>query len=98
MVRIALFSQDSKLQQLLSSVLGKEYQIILEPDEEGIHRLFSSRDCDVVVLDLDTNHGQLQQRIACAERIVASNISPVVLVDDGLRSIALDLVRRGAHS
>lgn len=98
MVRIALFSQDPKLQQLLSSVLGKEYQITLGPDEKEIHRLFSTRACDVVVVDLDSNHSSVQQRIACSERFVAANLSPVVLADDGLRSIALDLVRRGAHS
>ena len=98
MIRIALFSEDRKLQQLLSSALGKEFQIVLEPDEEGIHLLFSAGACDVVVLDLDTNHSLLQLRIACSERIVASNISPVVLADDGLRSAALELIRQGAHS
>lgn len=98
MVRIALFSEDSKLQQLLSSVLGREYQVTLVNVEEEIHRLFSTRACDVVVLDLDTNQVSLPQRIACSKRIVASKVSPVVLVDDGLRSTALDLVRLGAHS
>jgi hypothetical protein len=29
MIRIALFSEDRKLQQLLSSALGKEFQIVL---------------------------------------------------------------------
>ncbi len=80
-----------KSQPLMSDTL-------LEPDEEGIHRLFSAGACDVVVLDLDTNHSSLQVRIACSERIVASNISPVVLADDGLRSAALELIRQGAHS
>jgi DNA-binding NtrC family response regulator len=98
MIRIALFSEDRKLQQLLSSTLGKEFQIVLEPDEVGIHRLFSAGACDVVVLDLDTNHSSLQLRIACSERIVASNLSPVILADDGLRSAALELVRQGAYS
>ena len=98
MIRIALFSDDSKLQQLLSSALGKEFQVLLEAREEGIHRLFSAAACDVVVLDLDSNHGSLRERLACAERIVASNLSPVVLADDGLRSTALELVRQGAHS
>jgi hypothetical protein len=82
MVRIALFSEDSKLQQLLSSVLGREYQVTLENVEEEIHHLFSRRACDVVVLDLDTNQISLPQRIASSKRIVASNVSPVVLVDD----------------
>jgi DNA-binding NtrC family response regulator len=98
MIRIALFSEDRKLQQLLSSALGKDFHVELEQTEDGIYRMFSAGTCDVVVLDLDTNHGSLQERVACSRRIAASNISPVVLMDDGLRSIALDLIRNGAHS
>lgn len=98
MIRIALFSEDRKLQQLLSSALGQEFQVILEEDEEGVLRSYSAGACDVVVLDLDTNYGSLQERIACSKRIVASNVAPVVLVEDSLRSTALDLIRHGAHS
>ncbi|HVC91360.1 MAG TPA: sigma-54 dependent transcriptional regulator [Acidobacteriaceae bacterium] len=98
MIRIALYSEDRKLQQLLSSALGKEFQITLEPAEEEIHQLFSAGECDVVVLDLDSNQASLQERIACSGRIVGSKVSPVVLADDGLRSTALELVRQGAHS
>jgi DNA-binding NtrC family response regulator len=98
MIRIALFSDDSKLQQPLSSALGREFHVLLEPREEGIHRLFSAAACDVVLLDLDSNHASLQECLASCERIVAANLSPVVLADDGLRSTALELVRQGAHS
>ncbi len=98
MIRIALFSEDRKLQQLLSSALGKEFQIGLKSNEEEIRHSFSAGECDVVVLDLDTNQLSLQERIACSERIVGSKLSPVVLADDGLRSTALELVRQGAHS
>jgi DNA-binding NtrC family response regulator len=98
MIRIALYSEDRKLQQLLSSALGKEFQIVLDPEEDAILRSFSAGDCDVVVLDLDSNHPSLQERIACSERIVEAKVSPVLLADDGLRSAALELVRKGAHS
>ena len=98
MIRITLFSDDRKLQQLLSSALGKEFQVILEPEEDATLRSFSSGACDVVVLDLDSNHAASQQRIASSERIVGAKISPVVLADDGFRSAALELVRHGAHS
>ena len=98
MIRIALFSEDGKFQQLLSSALGKEFQIALEPNEEEIHRAFSTGECDVVVLDLDANHKSVQARIACSERLIASNVCPVILADDGLRSVALELIRQGAHS
>jgi DNA-binding NtrC family response regulator len=98
MIRIALYSEDRTLQQLLSSALGKEFHVVLESDEDAILRSFSAGDCDVVVLDLDSNQSSLQQRMACSERIVASKISPVLLADDDLRSTALELVQKGAHS
>jgi DNA-binding NtrC family response regulator len=98
MVRIALFSEDSKLQQLLSSALGKEFRITLESEEEAIHRSFAAGECDVVILDLDSNRESLQQRIADSERLVALKLSPIVLADDGIRSVALELVQQGAHS
>ncbi len=97
MIRIALYSEDRKLQQLLSSALGKEFHIQLEQDEEAIHRSFSAGECDVVVLDLDSNQTSLQQRIACSERLVGLKIAPIVLADDGVRSAALELIHKGAH-
>ena len=33
MTRIGLFSEDRTLHQLLSSALGKEFEVQLEPDE-----------------------------------------------------------------
>ncbi len=98
MIRIALFSHDSKLQQMLSSVLGKEFQVHLEPSEAAIHRLFSAAACDVVLLDLDSNYTSIRERLASSERMVDSNLCPVILADDALRSAAMDLVRQGAHS
>ena len=98
MIRIALFSDDRKLQHLLSSALGKEFKITLEPEEDAIHQTFSAGECDVVILDLDSNHPSSQQRIAASERLVGMKIAPVVLADDGIRSAALELVHKGAHS
>ena len=98
MTRIALFSDDGKLQHLLSSALGKEFQIALEPEEDAIHRSFSAGECDVVILDLDSNLASLPQQIAGSKRLVEMKIAPVVLADDGVRSVALELVHQGAHS
>jgi DNA-binding NarL/FixJ family response regulator len=98
MIRIGLYSEDGKLQQILSSVLGKEFEIFLETSEEGINRMLASAGCDVVILDLDSNHESLQQRIASCKRIVRSSISSVVMADDTLRTTAAELVRLGAHS
>ena len=98
MIRIALYSEDRKLQQLLSSALGQEFQISLDSEVDNIDRKFASGACDVVILDLDANQVSLDQRIANSERIVSAKISPIVLADDALRSTALELVKQGAHS
>src|SRR5216684_7047136 len=98
MIRIGLYSDDPKLQQILSSVLGKEFRVILERTEEGINRMLAEAGCDVVILDLDSNHDSLQERIACCRRIVGSRVSSVVMADDTLRATAAELVRLGAHS
>jgi DNA-binding NtrC family response regulator len=98
MIRIGLYSDDPKLQQILSSVLGKEFQVLLETTEEGINQLLADAACDVVILDLDSSHDSLQHRIACCRRIAGSRISSVVMADDALRATAAELVRLGAHS
>jgi DNA-binding NtrC family response regulator len=98
MIRIGLYSDDPKLQQILSSVLGKEFQVLLETTEEGINQLLADAACDVVILDLDSSHDSLQHRIACCRRIAGSRVSSVVMADDALRATAAELVRLGAHS
>jgi DNA-binding NtrC family response regulator len=98
MIRIGLYSDDPKLQQILSSVLGKEFQVFLETTEEGVNRMLANAGCDVVILDLDSDHESLQDRIACCRRIVGSRVSSVVMADDTLRATAAELVRLGAHS
>jgi DNA-binding NtrC family response regulator len=98
MVRIGLYSEDRKLQQILSSALGKEFQILLESTEDGINRMLAVGSCDVIILDLDSNHISLQQRIACCRRLVGSRVSSVVMADDVLRATAAELVGLGAHS
>jgi DNA-binding NtrC family response regulator len=98
MIRIGLYSDDPKLQQILSSVLGREFQVHLETTEEGINGLVAEAGCDVVILDLDSSHNLLQHRISCCRRIVGSRVSSVVMADDTLRATAAELVRLGAHS
>lgn len=98
MVRIGLYSEDRKLQQILSSALGKEFLIAFESTEDGITSMLAAGSCDVVLLDLDSNDRSLNRRMACCRRIAESPVSSVVMADDGLRSTAEDLVRLGAYS
>lgn len=96
MIRVGLFSQDSAIQPLLSSALGKEFQFFFESTEVGIKKLISEEGCQVVILDLNSNHDALKERIESARRMIASKITLLVLADDGLRSAATELVRHGA--
>jgi DNA-binding NtrC family response regulator len=49
-----------------------------------------------MILDLNSNHDSLKERIACARRMIASEAAWVILADDRLRTAADELVRQGA--
>jgi DNA-binding NtrC family response regulator len=95
-IRVGLFSQDRTLRPLLSSALGKEFEFYIESSEIGINRLVSEEDCQIVILDLNSNHDALRERVECARRMIASKVTLLVLADDGLRATANELVRLGA--
>ena len=98
MIKIGLYSEDRTLHTLLSSALGKDFEVHLEPDEDGMNLLRAAGDCDVMILDLHSNHDSLQERIGCTQRLIASHIPSVVMADDALRSTAFEMVRSGAFS
>ncbi len=97
MIRIGLYSEDRKLQSILSSALGNGFKVLVASDEAGIQRLLRTEGCDVVILDLDSNDGSLEKRVECSRRIAASESTSVVMVDDALRATAVELVGLGAH-
>ena len=98
MIRVGLYSGDRTLQPLLSSALEKDFEILLAADAEEISRLASSAECEVMILDLSSNHDALQERIECCQRIITSPIPSLVMADDSLRSAAMELVRLGAFA
>jgi DNA-binding NtrC family response regulator len=95
-IRVGLYTHDFALKPLLSSALGKEFEFLAESTEAGIQRMALDEHCDVVILDLNSNHDGLKERIACATRLIEAQISLIVLADDVLRSMATELVRQGA--
>jgi DNA-binding NtrC family response regulator len=95
MMKIGLFSEDRTLHTLLSSALGKDFQLTFECDEEGMNALRADGECDVMILDLNSNHSSLQERIGTSRRLIASQVPAVIMADDGLRSTAFELVRLG---
>ena len=97
MLRIGVFSEDYKLQPLLSSALGKEFQVILESHEEGMSQLLTSDGCDVVILDLDSNYASLDRRMKYCREIATQPVPSVVMADDSLRASAIELVQLGSH-
>lgn len=97
-IRIGLFSEDRTLQPILSSALGRDFQIFLQTTESGVNQLLSAGDCDVMILDLNSNHpDSLSERIECSRRIIATKVASVVMADDAVRTTAVDLVRQGAY-
>jgi DNA-binding NtrC family response regulator len=53
-------------------------------------------ECDVVILDLSSDHDSLRERIDYSRRLIELNLPAIVMADDGLRSTAFELVRTGA--
>jgi len=96
MIKIGLYSEDRTLHPLLSSALGKEFLLYLKSDQEEMNDLVLAGECDVVILDLNSNHQSLQERIGFSRSLIAAQVPAVVMADDGLRSTAFELVRTGA--
>jgi DNA-binding NtrC family response regulator len=96
-IRIGLYSEDRTLQPILSFALGTDFEVLLESDQDEMDRLVSAGDCDVIILDLNSNHGSLRERVEFSRQLIASHIPSVVLADDALRTTALELVREGAY-
>jgi DNA-binding NtrC family response regulator len=96
MIKIGLYSEDRALQPLLSSALGKDFEVLLQTDEEGMNSLASSAGCDVMILDLYASQDSVQTRLASARHLIASSIPAILMADDSLRSTAFELVRSGA--
>ena len=98
MIRIGIYSDDRKLQPLLSSALGKSFHVLPESTETGLTRMLASAKCEVIIIDLDGNGDALEDRLGGARRILASGAPCVVMANDSLRSTAVELVRLGAYS
>ncbi len=96
MIKIGLYSEDRTIHPLLSSALGKEFQISLESDQEGMNTRIAAGECDVVILDLSSDHDSLRERIDYSRRLIELSLPAIVMADDGLRSTAFELVRTGA--
>ena len=96
MTKIGLYSEDRSLHPLLSSALGKDFEVLLQPDGDGTDALASTAACDVMILDLYSSQDTLQTRLEFARRMIDSSVPAILMADDSLRSTAFELVRSGA--
>jgi len=97
-IRVGLHSQDPKLQPLLAPALGKDFQVVTEPDQTRLRTLVENASLDVVLLDLDSESSNVADQIEFYDQISEFNVAVVVMTDDPSRPVAIDLVQRGAHS
>lgn len=98
MLHIGLFSEDRALQPLLSSALGKGFQVTLSPDEAALQRSVQSGDAEVILVDLQDCQTSAAIKVQCCTRLLAGKAPAlmVIMADDALRSAAAELVRLGA--
>ena len=97
MIRLGLHSADRTLQSLLSSALGKEFDVYPAPSVDQISHIQAAGGCDLMLLDLDSYQDSLKKGRECSERIIASQVPLVVMASDALRSTAVELVQLGAY-
>jgi DNA-binding NtrC family response regulator len=98
MIRVALYSEDCALEPLLSSALGKEFDITLEPEAENIDRMAAKAAFDVILFDLNARQEWLQTHLPDIRNLIESGYPSIVMAEDGLRSTASELVRLGAYA
>jgi DNA-binding NtrC family response regulator len=96
LIQVGLYTEDRTLHALLSSALSKEFHVLLESSADAVNGHVSSGECDVLILDLNSNRNLLSERISAARELIESKVPAVILADDGLRSTAFELVRNGA--
>src|SRR5665213_825028 len=95
MIRLLLYSQDVSLQCLLAPTLGSEFSIFLERRMDRIREIVAQKQCDVLILDLDSNSLPIQQQLGFFDEIRDLGAPVVVMTDDIGRATALDMVQRG---
>ena len=96
MIKIGLYSEDRTLRPLLASALGKDFAVLHESDAEAMSSLVSAHECEVMIVDLNSNRDSMKERIEFSRQLIATSVPLVVMADDGLRSTAFELVRNGA--
>jgi len=95
MIRLLLYSQDTKLPLLLGPTLGGEFDVALESNADRVKELVGHQRCHVVVLDIES--GTPEEHRAFVRDMLSAQVPVVVMADDDHREAAMELVQRGAY-
>ena len=98
MIRVGLYSRDSTLGSMLSAALGDEFQFLPGAMECGIDRALDSRECSVVLLDLNSHRESVDEIHKLERSLMGSKAAWIVMADDELRATAAEMVRLGAYA
>jgi DNA-binding NtrC family response regulator len=96
MIRIVIFSGDSKLQPLLSAALGSAYSVVVESNTVKLKRLLKDEQIDVLILDLSSD-ASVTEQLALFDEIGPSRLPILAMTEDDRRSTALQLLQRGVY-
>jgi DNA-binding NtrC family response regulator len=91
-IRIGLYSEDRTLHRLLSSALGKEFQLQQDTNESAIRDLTLAGRCDVLILDFFSNRDDLQVRIEPWRRLLSLQVPALIMADESLHSQICDSI------
>ena len=95
-IRIGLCSEDRTLHRLLSSALGKEFQLHQDTSESAIRDLTVSGCCDVVILDFFSNRDDFDQRMESWRRLLSLQVPALIMADESLHSRICDATHNAA--
>jgi len=98
MIRLLLYSHDPELQLLLAPTIGDEFSLFPERRLDRIRQIILQRQCDVVILDLDSGFCPIQQQLEYFDEIRDLGVPVVLMTDDDNRATAMELVERGFYN
>jgi len=97
MIRLIVYSNDTKLQHVLAPTLGPDFQVSVVADRQRVNDLIEQRLCEVLIMDIDSTHSDVNEQFQFFGEIRDSRVPVIVMTDDNRRSTALELVKRGVY-
>jgi DNA-binding NtrC family response regulator len=95
-IRVVCCTGDPKLQPLLASALGPGYRLDVETDKTALARMSAEDQFDVLILDFDSEASPEPDGANLLNEIANCRVPVVVMADERRRSLAMELLQRGA--